>query len=380
MSLQGIILGYAAACAAFGLYTLLQTGLNTTWLYFTSLLPSTSSGPTVSVLIPARDEAANIGACIESLMVQNYDSFEIIIYDDDSSDGTGAIIERYARLYPGFIKALHGRKLPKGWYGKPHALQKLSEAAEGEWLLFTDADTVHSPDSIGAVMARAKHFKADLVTGYIRHDMPSFGEASVVPAIYILTMLGVPLWLVHLTKTPMISHAIGQYMCFRASAYKALGGYSAVQREVSEDIRIARLLKKNGGKVVFSDLKQYASCRMYKDYASAMAGISKNVFDYMNKNFAFLLAATIAVPLLFFVPILCSIWMPESFHAARNFFLAHFMMMFYSWCLVVMERMLPWYVPFVYPVILVNVLSLAWRACRLFLTGKAIEWKGRMVK
>lgn len=380
MNLQGIVLVYAAVCAAFGLYTLLQTGFNTIWLYSTSLLPPKTSGPTVSVLIPARDEAENIGPCIESLMVQNYDSFEIIIYDDDSSDGTGAIIQRYAKLYPGFIKALHGQKLPRDWYGKPHAMQMLSEKADGEWLFFTDADTIHNPDSIGAMMARALHFKVDLVTGYIRHDMPSFGEASVVPAIYLLTMLGVPLWLIHLTKSPLLSHAIGQYMCFRKSKYEEIGGYAAVKHEVSEDIRIARLLKKKGGKVIFSDLKQYASCRMYKDYPSAMAGISKNVFDYMNKNFAFLLAVTIAVPLLFFVPIIGSIWMPSALKAAQPFFWTQIMMIFYSFGLVTMERMLPWYVPFVYPVILINVLSLAWRAFRLFLSGKAIEWKGRMVK
>jgi len=210
--------------------------------------------------------------------------------------------------------------------------------------------------------------------------MPSFGEASVVPAIYLLTMLGMPLWLIPITKMPAISHAIGQLMCFKKEKYWAMGGYEAVKNEVSEDVRIARLMKKHGGKVLFADLKQYASCRMYKDYSSAMGGISKNVFDYMNKNFALLLAGTIAVPLLFFVPILCSIWIPESLRAAQPYFWVHLMLMCYSFGLVTMERMLPWYLPFIYPVILINVLSLAWRAFRLFFTGKAIEWKGRMVK
>lgn len=380
MTLPTIILVYAATCAAFGLYILAQTVLNTIWLFATSIIPSKNSGPTVSVLIPARDEEANIARCLDSLIAQDYGSFEILVYDDDSTDETGEIIDRYAREYPGFVRAIRGKELPAGWYGKPHAMHALAQRAEGEWLLFTDADTVHSPDSIGAVMARAKYFKADLVTGYIRHEMPSFGEASVVSSIYLLTMLGVPLWLVHITKAPFLSHAIGQYMCFRNDKYQEIGGYAAVKHEVSEDVRIARLMKKSGGRVVFSDLKQYAQCRMYSDYQGAMAGISKNVFDYMNKNFAFLLAGTIAVPLLFFVPILCSTWMPSAFQAAQPFFRAQLIMIFYSFGLLAMERMLPWYLPFIYPVILINVLSLAWRAFRLFLSGKAIEWKGRMVK
>jgi len=370
---------YGALTAVTGLFILLTTALNTVWLFHKSVHPA-KKGAKVSVLVPARNEETHIRTCVESLLSQDYDDYEIIVYDDDSTDSTGAILDRYADDNPDIVRVIHGKGVEEGWYGKPHAMQQLSEAAEGDWLLFTDADTIHKPDSIGMAVATADHYKADLVSGYLRHEVGSFGEAEVVPALYLLTMVGMPLWLIHIVKSPLISHAIGQFMFFKTSIYEKIGGYGSVRHMVSEDVRIARLVKKSGGKILFTDLKAQASCRMYDNYKSAIAGLSKNVYDYLGKNFFVLLLGTIAVPLLFFVPIIGSFWVPAFMSQAQPYFRFHFMTLLYSWTLVTMERMLPWYVPFIYPLILINVLSTAWRAFRLFFTGKAIEWKGRMVK
>lgn len=380
MTLLAIAKTYAILCAAVGVFMFLMTLSNTIWLFFTTFIEPVTSGPHVSVLIPARNEAERIKPCIESLLDQNYENYDITIYDDDSSDDTGRIIDGYAREYAGFVRVIHGEKLEAGWYGKPHAMQRLSEYAEGTYLLFTDADTVHSPDSIGAAVALAMHHNADLVSGYIRHEVRTFGEAEVVPSIYILTMIAMPLWLIHCTRQASISHAIGQFMLFKASSYKKIGGYGCVRDQVSEDVRIARHLKKNGGKLIFADLKQFVSCRMYEDYKSAIAGISKNVFDYFNKNFFILLAGTVAVPLFFFLPFIGLFFVPPGFESIQPFFHVSAIFTLYSWALVTAERMLPWYVPFIFPLILVNALSSAWRAFKTFLDGKAIDWKGRMVK
>lgn len=379
MTMATIAIAWGALATASGLFILLTTALNTAWLYHGGPHP-VQKGPRVSVLVPARNEETQIKTCIESLLDQVYDDYEIIVYDDDSTDGTGAILDRYAEDNPDLIRVIHGKGIEEGWYGKPHAMQRLSEVAEGDWLLFTDADTVHRPDSIGKAVALADRYNADLVSGYIRHDVGSFGETEVVPAIYLLSMIAMPLWLIHLTKSPVISHAIGQFMFFKTSSYEKIGGYASVKDKVSEDVRIARLLKKSGGKILFFDLKYHVSCRMYKSYKSAIAGLSKNVYDYLGKNFFVLLLGTIAVPLLFFVPIIGSFWVPPFLSPAQPYFRYHFMVLLYSWTLVALERMLPWYLPFIYPLVLINVLSTAWRAFRLFFTGKAIEWKGRMVK
>jgi chlorobactene glucosyltransferase len=371
---------YAAFTAAVALYILATTILNSAWLFHSNMFEPATKGPLVSVLIPARNEAERIEACVDSFLDQRYSNFEIIVYDDDSTDATGEILDRRAEEYPGKLRVIHGKGLESGWYGKPHAMQRLSEAAKGEWLLFSDADTIHEPRSIGAAVRLAEIWKADLVSGYIRHTMGSFGETAVVPSIYLLTMIAMPLWLIQATKTPLISHAIGQYMFFRTSKYREFGGYGAVRDMVSEDVRIARKLKEAGGKAVFVDLKNFASCRMYDGYKSAMAGLSKNVFDYLGKNFAILLLGTIAVPLLFLVPIIGAAWVPDALGDAQPFFRLGVMLLLYAWLIVTMERRLPWDAPLIYPIIFINVLSTAWRAFHLFFLGKSIEWKGRMVK
>ncbi len=379
MSLETIVTAYAMATAVAGVHIFVVTALNTAWMMYASIVSPKKTGPLVSLLVPARNEEAHLGACLDSLVAQNYENLEIIVYDDDSTDGTRKILDQYVKRYPGLVRAIGG-KLEPGWYGKPLALQRLSEAASGSWLYFTDADTVHEPDSVGFALGSAELHKADLVSGYVRNKIGSFGEGQVVPAIYLLTMVAMPLWLIHLAKSSLISHAIGQVMLFRASFYEKIGGYDAVRHKVSEDVHMARLVKKQGGKVLFTDLKEHIACRMYSDYRSAIDGLSKNVYDYFNKNIIVLVAVTVLVPLVFFIPILGSIWLPAFLIQAQPWFRLGCLFLVSAWGLLTMERLLPWYVPLIYPLILVNVLSTAWRACRLFATGKAVEWKGRMVK
>lgn len=380
MSLEAIVTAYAAITAGVAIFILATTFLNEIWLLHTGLVKEKKTGDLVSILIPARNEEARIGACLDSLLAQSYENKEIIVYDDDSTDGTGEILDRYEDRYPDMVKVIHGKGLEKGWFGKPHAMQRLSEAASGTWLYFTDADTIHKPGSLGTSVSLALFYKADLVSGYVRHIIGGFGEAQVLPSIYLLTMVAMPLWLLHLTKTPFLSHAIGQTMLFKTEIYRKVGGYEAVKDKVSEDVRIARLVKKQGGKVLFIDLKDQIDCRMYEDYEGAIAGLSKNVYDYFNKNIALLIAATAAVPLFFFVPLIGSVWVPEFLAAAQPFFRLNALLLCYAWGMVTLSRMLPWYTPFIHPLILINVLSTAWRAARLFSTGRAIPWKGRMVK
>lgn len=377
--LNDIVFGLAVFAGMAGIWIVSVTILNTMWMFQTNLIQPKREGPLVSILVPARDEEARLAACLDSLLAQDYPHAEIIVYDDDSSDGTPAILADYETRFPGRVRAIRG-VLEEGWYGKPHAMQRLSEAAAGHWLFFTDADTIHEPDSVSRVMGLADHYKVDLVSGYVRHAIGSFGEAVTVPSLYLLTMALMPVWLSHRTKAPALSHAIGQVMFFNAKAYRKAGGYAATARQVSEDVRVARLVKRSGGRVLFADLKSQVSCRMYESYQEAIDGFSKNVYDYFDKKFALLLAITVVVPLVFFAPLFCAVWLPEPLRAALPWFRLSSLLVFYSWGLVTVDRSLPWYVPFVYPLIFVNTLSAAWKAFRLFATGKAIAWKGRMVR
>jgi chlorobactene glucosyltransferase len=380
MSLVALVDIYGAVCFAAGIYFAFVTVSNILWLMHSTFVDPVTTGPKVSVLIPARNEEAHIGACLNSLLAQDYDNFDITVLDDESTDRTSAILRSYARRSHGKIHMMHSGPLTPGWYGKPRAMHNLSKNADGEYLLFVDADTIHERSSIGKAVALAQRHKADLVSGYVRHVTKTFGETAVVPSIYILTTHIMPLWLIPFTKSSAISHAIGQFMFFKTSKYREIGGYEAVKDQVTEDVRIARIMKKAGGKIFFGDFKAHVSCRMYTCYKDALAGISKNVFDYFNKNFFVLLGGTIAVPLIFFVPIISIFWLPTILAPIRPLLHTSLILTFSAWVFTTIERMLPWYTPFLYPLILVNVLSMAWRAFRVLLLGGAIEWKGRMVK
>jgi chlorobactene glucosyltransferase len=379
MNAANIALALAIFAAAAGIWIALLTMLNAMWMLHTSMIKPKREGPLVSILIPARDEEARIGACLDSLLAQDYEHTEIIVYDDDSTDATPRILAGYEERFPGKVKVIRGA-LEEGWYGKPHAMQRLSEAARGSWLFFTDADTIHKPDSVSFAAGLAAHYRADLVSGYALHTIGSFGEGVTVPSIYLMTMALMPSWLSHRSPIPALSHAIGQVMFFKTETYRKIGGYAAVARQVSEDVRIARLVKRAGGRALFADLKEHVACRMYEGYRAAINGFSKNVYDYFNKKFALLLAVTALVPIVFFLPLLGALWLPRDLIAAQPWCRLASLLGFYAWGIVTVDRALPWYVPFLYPLVFVNTLSAAWRAFRLFATGRAVTWKGRMVK
>ena len=281
-------------------YFLFLSISNIIWLRLSSRKPGRTTGGKVSVLIPARNEEKNIGLCLESLLVQTYSNYEVVVLDDQSSDGTWDVVSGYAERYPGLIRAVRGNPLPdNGWYGKPHAMQQLSEYASGEYFLFTDADTVHSVESISWAVSNIEWHKADCMSGYVFQELSTFGELLIVPATYIMTTMILPLWLIAATRAPMLSFAIGQLIMFRREAFDAIGGYSSVSERISDDIFIARELKKEGFRLIFLDIRRHIRCRMYEGYRESFNGFSKNIYDFFKNRPAFFTAA--ATSLVFFV-------------------------------------------------------------------------------
>jgi chlorobactene glucosyltransferase len=375
-----ILTAYGVVTFAACIFFFFITVSNIVWLMHTLSIVPKKAGPSVAVLIPARNEALRIRPCLDSLLQQDYSSYQIYVIDDNSTDETWEILKDYMLRYPRKFKAFKAEPLPEGWYGKPHALQELAGHVKEDYMLCTDADTTHRPDSIGKAMSLAERYSADLVTGYVHHLMPSFAEASVVPSIYLLTMLGLPLYLISGTKSPLMSHAIGQFMLFRRSFFEKIGGYEKVKHQATEDVKMARVVKKHGGKIVFADLRDMVDCRMYTTYKGAIRGIAKNAYDYLGKNLIILFLGTVAVPLIFFIPVIvCFVNIP-SLGPALPFLKASAILSFYTWALETIDRRLPWYVAFIYPLIFVNTLSSLWRGFRSVNKEGGIEWKGRKVK
>ena len=233
--------------------------------------------PMVSVLVPARDEAETIAACIESLARQDYPHFEVIALDDQSSDETGAILDALAARHPS-VTVLHGTDPPPpGWNGKSYACQRLAEQAGGEWLLFTDADTTHASTSLAQGVAQAVGLGAHLLSVFPRQVTKSWSERVVVSFIVdFLPLVGVDLetlW----RGTGGSTAANGQYMLVQASSYRAVGGHAAIAGALVDDFALAKRFRSGGYTVALVDGTSMLSCRMYHNAREVWSGFSKNL-------------------------------------------------------------------------------------------------------
>jgi chlorobactene glucosyltransferase len=337
------------------------------------------NSPMVSILVPARDEEDNLRACLDSLLRQDYSNFEILVLDDNSSDGTAEILREYAKRNPR-LKAFSGAPLRPGWLGKHYACQQLSERAEGEYLLFTDADTVHRPDCVSWALTNMRHHDADFMSALPRQKIGSFGEALVVPAVYLVTSLFLPVWLIPKTKTPLLSFAIGQFVIGRASAYEAVGGYEAIKDSLVDDLSMAKRMKAAGFKTLFLNGEDHVECRMYRNYRGAFNGIVKNLFPALDKSLPRLIGAFLLIVGAVLLPLINLL--VRSAVGAGDILLsavpvAIFLLM---WSVSLQDRKIPPYVAFLYPLQFLSLLTISVVSAAKTSYGKGALWKGRLVK
>ena len=234
--------------------------------------------PLVSVIVPARDEAENIERCVGSLTAQAYPAFEVIVVDDGSEDGTGELARR---LRPGAARRLHvveGGPLPAGWLGKPWACWQGYQAAEGEVLLFTDADTTHGPELLGRAVAGLQEEQADLLTLVGTQLMETPWERLVQPQIFFMMYFRFPRF-EQTAKNDRWRDAVanGQYLLFPRASYERIGGHQAVRDEVVEDLALAQHVKRAGLRLRIRGAQSDLSTRMYRSLRQIVHGWSKNI-------------------------------------------------------------------------------------------------------
>ena len=233
--------------------------------------------PRVSVLIPARNEEANIGACIEGFLAQAYGNFEIRVLDDQSTDRTGAIIEQFSQWYPE-VQAIRGEPLPPGWMGKNWACHQLSQQADGEILIFTDADNRPAPNAIVNTVAYMQKYKLGLLSAFPDKVTVTLAEKLVVPVVDMFVYAGLPLWLTYFSRSPSLAAASGLWIAFTREAYERIDGHQAVANQIVEDVELSRLAKQKGIKILTSAGTRVVSCRMYQSFSEVWSGFSKNLF------------------------------------------------------------------------------------------------------
>jgi glycosyltransferase involved in cell wall biosynthesis len=225
--------------------------------------------PEVSVIVPARNEETGLAVCLRSLIGQPGPSYEIIVVDDDSTDRTREI----ASAFP--VKLIAADPLPDGWSGKCNACWSGAKVAEGKWLLFTDADTHHSANSIQQGVGEAKENYAVMLSYSPKQEVHSFAERALMPVIFAELATTYRPREVSDPQSPAAA-ANGQYLLIRRDAYDAVGGHAAVAQAILEDVELARRVKHAGYKLQFR-LSDAVSTRMYRSFAQMWEGWTKNL-------------------------------------------------------------------------------------------------------
>jgi len=237
----------------------------------------------VSVLVPARDEAANLPSTLPGLAAQG--AGEVLVLDDHSEDGTAEV----AAAIDG-VKVLTGAPLPDGWLGKAWALHQLAEAARGDWLVFTDADVVWEPGAVAGFVDALEAQGARVGSIFPTQDTRTWGERLTVPVIDEVLLSGLPYPILHAGVSPHAVTANGQAIAIHREVYDAIGGWPAVRGRIVEDVAFGRLARREGHEVALALGDGVVRTRMYRGYREALAGFGKNLLTAHGRSRALLLA------------------------------------------------------------------------------------------
>ncbi len=335
--------------------------------------------PRVSILVPARDEAGNIRDCARSLLAQDYPDFELLVLDDQSSDGTRVILDALA-TDDARLRVLVGSPTPENMLGKNWACAQLARQAGGELLLFTDADTRHAPGALRALVAALLGENADLLSGFPRQEVGSWGERLLVPFFSWATLAFIPLWLAYRLRLPALSSAVGQILLFRRAAYEQIGGHTALGLSPVDDLALARHVKASGLRWRLAAVADLVTCRMYRSGREAFEGFSKNYFAAFGSRL---------LPFLFvFAWLLMLFWLPFVLLVLRTLgadsgvpveaLLLCAGLGLLTWMLPYIALRLPARLALLYPLVVLASAVVALRSLVLSITGCA-TWKDRAV-
>jgi chlorobactene glucosyltransferase len=335
--------------------------------------------PMVSILVPVRNEERSIAGCVQSLLEQNYPSFEVLVLDDQSDDETRSILEQIANCQPR-LRILDGIAPPKDQVGKNWACSQLAHQAQGDLFFFTDADTLHQPGTLSALVTALVGEQADLLTGFPRQDVHSWGERLLVPFFSWATLCFNPLALAYRLRLPVLASAIGQVMLFRREAYQAIGGHARASSSIVEDLQLARQIKAAGMRWRVAYLADLISCRMYIGSRAAIKGFAKNLFAAFEFRLIPFLFVFLWLVVMFWEPIIVLVamifgWAP---YARASELIACLGVSVLVWLIPYLELRIPFWLACLYPFTILANEVVALQSIQSSLGGH-ISWKGRTI-
>jgi Glycosyl transferase family 2 len=237
--------------------------------------------PKISLLIPARDEAANVDGALGAALASEGVELEVVVLDDGSTDGTDAKVRAWAAR-DGRVRLIAGPSLPGGWNGKQHACWVLAKNARHDVMVFADADVRLRPAALARLAASLDRHGLDLASGFPRQTTETLAETLVIPQIHVLLLGYLPLPFARLfARAPGFAAGCGQLMAVRRAAYEATGGHSVIRTTRHDGIKLPRLFRRGGFRTDLYDAAELASCRMYAGWDQVWRGFAKNATEGM---------------------------------------------------------------------------------------------------
>lgn len=334
--------------------------------------------PRISVLIPARNEENKIGPCLKSLLGQDYPDFQVIVVNDNSTDRTQEILGTFSGKDVR-LKVIQGQPLPEGWLGKHWACHQLYQESDGELLVFTDADTVHTHDTLRCSSAAIDAESLGMLSIIPHHILGSWAEKLTMP-IFSLGVLSIsPLLKCLRGDKPALHSSSGKLLVFRRSAYEACGGFEAIRQNVVDDLELPQRVMASGFGYRVFDGTDTVSCRMYHNFGEVNEGLTKNTFAVYGYSIPLFIAVWLWILFALLEPIivLCGQnvfdYPPTlSLGLAAISVLASLLL----WFIYYQRFRFPLYMIFFYPVSAVLLAAISASSMILTLSGQA-TWKDR---
>lgn len=325
----------------------------------------------ISILVPLRNEEENVENCLKSIYNQKLENFEVICLDDNSTDKTFEKLKNLQKQYK-HLKTLKGAELPNGWTGKNWACYQLANHSIGDYLLFVDADVRLSEEAVSTAISEMKRLNVSMLSVFPTQIIKSIGEYFIVPSMNWLLLTFLPLRFVYKFSHPSFVAANGQFIVFKREDYFKIGGHFSVHDKVVEDMELARLMKKNGFKIVTYLGGKLIFARMYKNFEEALNGFSKNFYLGFRTGYFQFIILLIFISVVFISPFLFLFFQNSFLLIVGLIIIQKFLISIKSYQKLHINLLL-------LPFQLILVVAIGIRSMLLTKKGK-LTWKGRSLK
>ncbi len=329
--------------------------------------PRVAGAPCVSVLIPARNEAANICDAVHAVLASQGVALELVVLDDGSTDATPEIL---AGIDDTRLRVANGGVLPAGWSGKQHACAALARLASHDLMVFVDADVRLAPDALNRMAGYMAGHEVGLASGFPRQITKSWSEMLLLPLIHFLLLGYLPLAQAQRSASPGLGAGCGQLFIARRPAYVAAGGHAAIRASLHDGLTLPRAFRRAGFMTGLFDASSFATCRMYSDSAQVWEGLTKNATEGMAKPAALPVWTAILAGGAVLPPVLLAVAPSWQAGLACVFSLATRLILAWRFRQPIISALL-------HPVGVAALLALQWAALLRAASGRPATWRGR---